>query len=241
MKTMTQTALLGCIAALSLYGCMPAGGGGGGEASSEDGGAADAAAEVDASPEVDAAIEEPPPGHDFETCVFNEGRVGNGVGSHIADFEMEQWDGTPWTFHENCGGGVKAIWIFLSTGWCAACEQYADKAERYYQSFKDMGLRIVWIVGEDAAGNAPTPEYMRQYYERKNVTFTVLRDDFFMVTQQFIDPVAAGNSLPRQYILDGRAMEMQFADGGVGSGAESIIACTHTSEMSVEECMNRGR
>lgn len=220
---------------LALFGCgVPSGGGGN---------ATDASASADAEATADASVEQAPDmaPPNFETCQFDLNQQGNTVGRHIADFTLDQWDGTPFSFHENCGGGVKAVWIFLSTGWCGACERYADSAERFYQAFADQGLRIVWIVGEDAAGNAPTPEYMREYYEQKNVTFTVLRDDMFAQTQQFLDATAAGNALPRQFILDGRTMEMLFADSGVGAGAESLVHCTSTKPMTLEQCMNRGQ
>jgi hypothetical protein len=224
------TVLVGC---LSLPGCVGGGGSGGGA----DGATQDAGDTADMG--VEQAPDMAPPNYD--ECQFEVANQGNTVGAHIGDFTLDQWDGTPFSFHENCGGGVRAIWVFLSTGWCAACERYAETAQRFFSSFEDAGLRIVWIVGEDAAGDPPTPEYMEDYYRRKNVSFTVLRDDLFVETQRFLDPTAAGNALPRQFILDGRTMELLFADSGVGLGAESIVACTCTKPMSVEQCMNRGR
>ncbi len=219
---------------LALCGCVGAEGGGG---ATVDGSAQSDAVGADSG--LQQMPDMAPPNYD--ECQFDLASQGNSVGSHIADFTLDQWDGTPFSFHENCGDGVKAIWVFLSTGWCAACERYADTAQRFFETFQDAGLRIVWIVGEDADGNPPTPEYMEDYYRRKNVTFTVLRDDLFAETQRFLDATAAGNTLPRQFILDGRTMEMLFADSGVGSGAESVVACTCTKPMSVEQCMNRGQ
>ncbi len=220
----------------ALPACAPVGGGGGGQANAD-------ASTADAAVLADEGVQQPPDMAlpNYDECQFEVAKQGNAVGTHIGDFTLDQWDGTPFSFHENCGGGVRAIWVFLSTGWCGACEQYAPKAQNFFRTFEDDGLRIVWIVGEDAAGDAPTPEYMEDYFRRKDVTFTVLRDDFFAETQRFLDPNAAGSSLPRQFILDGRTMELLFADGGVGSGAESIVACTCTKPMTVEQCMNRGR
>ncbi len=243
--SLARVRALCCLASLALFGCVPVGGGGEGAENgggAVGGGGAMGAADLGAGQAADAADPDADP-RQFEgneDCQFDPARQGKGVGFHIANFPVEQWDGSPFWFHDNCGGGVKAIWVFLSTGWCTACERYADTAQGFFRDFEDDGLRIVWIVGEDANHEPPTREYMEEYYRRKNVTFTVIRDNSFFQTQRFIDPSAAGNSLPRQYILDGQNMKMLFADGGVGSGAESVIACSSTTDSTLEECMALG-
>ena len=54
---------------------------------------------------------------------------------------------------------------------------------------------------------------MEQYKEAKMADFTIIRDNGFFQTRRFIDPNAAGNILPRQYVLNASNMEMVFAGG----------------------------
>ena len=170
-------------------------------------------------------------------CEFDEAKKGKAVGKQIEDFPLEQWaadaDGEferlRFDFHSNCGGGAKVIWVFLSTGWCGACERYAAVAQEQYLKLKDQGLRIVWIVGEDAEKAPPTPEYMQRYVTEKMVDFPIIRDGEFLQTKRFIDPSVAGNSLPRSYVIDARNMEMKYA-GGISMNTS---ICAMLAEMDV--------
>ena len=168
-------------------------------------------------------------------CEFDEGQAGKGPGAQIANFMPEQYNGTlddmgretgvPFHFHLFCGGGSEVVWVFLTTGWCGACETYADKALDYLQEHAPRGLRVVWIVGEDAEYNPPSKTYMSQYRTNKldrdrdgvvsdaesSLPFIIIRDNGFNNTRRFIDPSAAGSSLPRQYVLDASNMLMVFA------------------------------
>ena len=83
----------------------------------------------------------------------------------------------------------------------------------------------MWIVGEDAEYNPPSKAYMSQYRLNKldrdrdgvvsdaeaALPFVIIRDNDFNNTRRFIDPSAAGSSLPRQYVLDASNMLMVFA------------------------------
>ena len=146
-------------------------------------------------------------------CAFDPELEGKGPGRQIANFPLQVWNGDRFDFHQNCGGGTKAVWVFLSTGWCGACETYARTAQEFYSEFRDQGLEIVWIVGEDRDRNPPSREYMARYQMEKNADFTIIRDNDFNQTRRFIDPNAAGNILPRQYVIDASNMEMLYAGG----------------------------
>jgi hypothetical protein len=170
-----------------------------------------------------------------ENCEFDEAQVGKGPGFQIGDFIPELYNGTldeagdevgvPFHFHANCGGEAKVVWVFLTTGWCGACEAYARKAIAYLEEHQDIGLRVVWIVGEDAEHNPPSREYMSAYRKAKldrdmdgtvseaegSLSFSIIRDNGFNYTRRYIDPSAAGSSLPRQYVLDASNMLMIFA------------------------------
>ncbi|MED6310587.1 MAG: hypothetical protein VX624_11895, partial [Pseudomonadota bacterium] len=134
-------------------------------------------------------------------CAYDEGNKGKAVGKHIEDFPLEWWapnedntdyDKTRFDFHTNCGGDASVVWIFLSTGWCGACESYAQTVQGQYAMLKDKGLRIVWIVGEDKEYMAPSVEYIKRYIAQKNVEFPIIRDGNFLQTKRFLDPSVAG-------------------------------------------------
>ena len=168
-------------------------------------------------------------------CEFDEAQAGKGPGKQIENFISEQYNGSvdddgqevgvPFHFQSFCGGGSEVVWVFLTTGWCGACESYAERALSYLQEHQGSGLRIVWIVGEDGEYNPPSRDYMIQYRRNKldrdndgmvseaegSLPFVIVRDNDFNNTRRFIDPSAAGTSLPRQYVLDGSNMLVQFA------------------------------
>ena len=81
------------------------------------------------------------------------------------------------------------------------------------------------MSGEDGEYNPPSRDYMIQYRRNKldrdndgtvseaegSLPFVIVQDNDFNNTRRFIDPSAAGTSLPRQYVLDGSNMLVQFA------------------------------
>ena len=174
-----------------------------------------------------------------DNCLFDEAEAGKGPGKQIEDFPLEMWNGDRFDFHTNCGGDRKAIWVFLSTGWCGACENYARTAQEFYEQYHDQGLEIVWIVGEDQNHEPPTREYMAQYKEAKMADFTIIRDNNFYQTKRFIDPNAAGNILPRQYVIDASNMLMVYAGGRPFERGECEMKRL-LGEIDVETCEGVG-
>ena len=135
-----------------------------------------------------------------------------GPGKQIEDFPLEMWNGDRFDFH-NCGGGTRPSG-FLNAGWCGACDLCAHRSE-FYTQYRDQGLEVVWIVSEDQ-NRMPPSRYMEQRKEAKMADFTIIRDNGFFQTGRFIDPNAAGNILPRQYVLatrDGLRRGRPFARG----------------------------
>ena len=162
----------------------------------------------------------------------------------------------PFHFHSNCGGDAEVVWVFLTTGWCGACEAYARKALGYLEMHQGDGLRVVWIVGEDTEHNAPSPEYMIAYRKAKldrdmdgtvseaeaSLPFSIIRDNNFFYTRRYIDPSAAGNSLPRQYVLDATNMLMVFASDPRADPPRPFIQgecemLTRIGALEVESCV----
>lgn len=154
-------------------------------------------------------------------CGYDPAQKGVSVGKQIENFVMRQWNEEPFWFHSNCGT-TKAIWVFLSTGWCGACENYAATVKAFHDEYRDRGLEVVWVVGEDPDRNPPTCNYMVNYFRNKAANFTIIRDNSFDFTERYVDPTAS-SSLPKQYILDGRTMEMVYAGGGRSQESEDMI------------------
>ena len=93
--------------------------------------------------------------------------------------------------------------------------------EAIYKEYKDHGLEVMWIIGEDKEKNLPSIEWCQDFKDKKGATFPVLRDYKFYQTYGAI--AQHSNSLPHQYILDGQTMELLFATGGQDPDAEVLL------------------
>ena len=150
-----------------------------------------------------------------EDCAYDDTNKGTSIGSHIENFKLKTVQGDNHELHYDCGGEAKAVWIFLSTGWCGACNTYAKRVEELYNQYKDQGLRVLWIVGEDDQHNPITADTLTEYVEAKGpMSYTVVRDPSFYATYSYIDNT--NPALPHQYVLDPATMELVFKHGGVG-------------------------
>ena len=163
---------------------------------------------------------------DDPECSFPDGgMVGSVVGSHVDNFIMRTWDGNPAWFHWDCGCNAKAVMVFLSAGWCGACERRASDMQALFEANGRRGLRVVWVVGETGTRDeAPDAEYMREYHDSKGATFTIVWDNHWAWVQRYIDPSASGNSLPRQYVLRGDNMKMVYAGSDWDAANEAMNA-----------------
>ena len=167
-------------------------------------------------------------------CGFDESLEGTAENFHIANMKfygLELEDGTKekYELHLDCGGESKAVWIFLSTGWCGACNTYAKTVEKMYNAYKDQGLRVLWIVGEGEItdGEKPpiTKESFAQYFIKHSpMSFSVVRDPGFNGTYSQLDNTDP--SLPHQYLLDGKTMELIYKQGGVKEEGLQAVADT---------------
>ena len=167
-------------------------------------------------------------------CGFDESLEGTGMNSHITNMKfygLELEDGTKekYELHLDCGGESKAVWIFLSTGWCGACNTYAKTVEKVYNAYKDQGLRVLWIVGEGEItdGEKPpiTKESFAQYFAKHApMSFSVVRDPGFDGTYSQLDNTTP--ALPHQYLLDGTTMELIYKQGGTNEEGLQMVAET---------------
>jgi len=154
-------------------------------------------------------------------CAFDETKMGTGLDMQIENFPLKTWDNQTLWFHDHCGGGNKVVWIFLTTGWCGACESYANTAQAVYEEYHDAGLEILWIVGENQNKEVPSWDYMEDYFNAKTVTFPVIRDPKFIQTYTYVD--RSEPSLPHQFILDATTMELVHKEGGTSDVSKQMV------------------
>jgi len=168
-------------------------------------------ADAAATPETNAATPEASATPPAATCLFDPAKQGKVVGAQIGNIKLKQWDGSPtesnttYELHSNCGK-KKVVWMFLSAGWCGACEAYVPQVETWYQKYKDQGLEVMWIEGWDENNDPPTWEWMDAWAKEKKQTFPLLRDFDFKQVQDNLP--YAGGGLPWLAVIDGNTMEL---------------------------------
>jgi glutathione peroxidase-family protein len=242
-----------CAFSLNLLGCDSGGGDeaigagedtGAGAGAGEDGagGGSTPGDPVDEGWSADGSISDMTPLEIPTDCGFDEALEGSGMGGHIANMKfygLELEDGTKekYQLHYDCGGGSKAVWVFLSTGWCGACNVYAKTVEKMYNAYKDQGLRVLWIVSEDGNHDPITKETFAEYCTaHAPMSFTVVRDPSFNGVYSDLDNTTP--SLPHQYILDGTTMELIYKQGGTNKEGVKTVAETLGVDLAgVEELL----
>ena len=155
-------------------------------------------------------------------CAYDEANKGTAIGNHVEDFKLYNQRGEIHNSHFDCGGESKAVWVFLSTGWCGACNSYAKTVEALYNAHADRGLRVLWIVGEagvKGTGTITNAEFDEYVLAHSPMSFTVVRDPGFNATETYLDSTTP--SLPHIYLLDGANMELVGKQGGTSADGEA--------------------
>ncbi len=134
-------------------------------------------------------------------CVPNGN--GSNKGNKIGDFTLEDCDGNPVSLHDYCGN-KKAVWFVLVAGWCTACDAYASQAEGLWKEYEEIGVQLIFILGETPSGGAPTLGYCKTWAMDHGVTAPVLIDAHWETIDSKITP--GGFDLPWDYLLDGDDM-----------------------------------
>ena len=125
------------------------------------------------------------------------------MGDKIGDFSAVDCNGNTLSLHSLCGE-AKAVWLITVAGWCGACDGYAPQANATWLQYKDQGLQLIFILGQDPPGNAPTPAYCQQWAESHNVTAPIMLDPDWAGLDSKVTP--SGYDLPWDYLLDGDDM-----------------------------------
>ena len=90
-----------------------------------------------------------------------------------------------------------------------------------HDGLKEHGLEVIWVFGEDGSGEPYLPKTAQYFIGKTSVQFDVLMDDGF---EKFMSAIDAGtNTLPQQFIIDPRNMELvDIVSGADGPAWEKI-------------------
>jgi thiol-disulfide isomerase/thioredoxin len=140
------------------------------------------------------------PGNDVSRSFVPEGETGFRLGS---------------LFQRNArhGGDLKALMVFVSTGWCPYCRQEAPKLEALYQEVKDSGALVVGLVAEDNRGNPATGDFANKYGVQYGWTFPAVAGT--LSQNYWIQDDDAG-SVPMHLFIDLSNMRIFGRFTGVG-------------------------
>lgn len=155
------------------------------------------------------------------TCAIDPDKYGRKIGDTVNNITLLTYQGERYDLHANCGYDKKVVWLVLGTGWCGACEALAPKLQPIYEEYKSKGLEIMWVLGEDGVGAAPSVAFAQAFVEDKGVTFPVMRDTNFLNVYTSIEQHST--SLPHQYLIDANTMELLNATGGVSAEFEAEV------------------
>ncbi len=120
---------------------------------------------------------------------------------------------------ESHGGSLKALFVFVTAGWCSVCAAEAPKLQALYEELQPQGVEFLGLITDgNTAGVAATPSYGASYAARYDWTFPAVIDSEGNVTENFWPPddVASGEiGVPLHLFFDLRNMRLygRFAGG----------------------------
>ena len=161
------------------------------------------------------------------TCVA--AGTGNNIGDNVGDFTLSNALGQEASLHAYCGS-AKAVWIVLTAGWCGACESFVPAAyQKWMETYRDQGVELLVVVGEDAGGNPPSPEYLKQYANKAEEAIVFGDNSAGRSWPSVLDRInnyASGSfGIPWSAVLRGSSMEYVWSNtAGEGSLYDALDA-----------------
>ena len=144
----------------------------------------------------------------------------NCVGEEVPDFELQNCATGEMESISQIAGEDKALWFVLTAGWCPACRQWLPQVVERQDT---EGLKVAYILGEDASYNQPTLEYCQRYaasYTDAERFYIDHNGEFAFATMftamwPYVDANGAFG-LPWNAVVDGETFEYLYADGAMG-------------------------
>ncbi len=143
-------------------------------------------------------------------CSGNVVPTGDGVGEVPADFALSDQFGNTVHLHDFCD---HVVLIISGTTWCGACPYWAFQAQTWYETYRDEGFVVLYLLGEAGTRDnprEPDQDDLRSYADSKGLTYPVLSDPEFGQAGRF----EVDHYIPSLTLLD-RGPEVVIIDDDV--------------------------
>lgn len=144
------------------------------------------------------------------SCGLPTGTYGATVGRTFRELELNECDGTPFTFYNEDFCSSTFTVVSIAAGWCQPCHAETALLEEYLtQAYADRGVRVIQILIQDENYRVPTERFCNSWVSRYGLTNTQLLDPEQISNIYFPD-----NSLPSTIIVDRQGV-IRFRENGV--------------------------
>ena len=157
-------------------------------------------------------------GWPMDSCRLDMDAAGTGiaVGDVAPSFSLTDQYGEAVSLHDFCG---KAVIVESSAIWCPSCQAAAPELAAMYEEYKDRGLMVITLLGENNEGAAPTTEELMLWAETYGSTHPVVADPNWAYSSNFIT-----GSIPSETVVSpGAFIEMINQYGLTASDVEAYL------------------
>ncbi|MEN0065986.1 MAG: redoxin domain-containing protein [Myxococcota bacterium] len=134
-------------------------------------------------------------GWEIDACRNDLRGTGGARGDVALPFSLMDQHGDPVRLHDFCD---RVVLIASAAGWCQPCQQEAPFLQRMFEEYKDDGLMVITLLGEDASSQTPSLDVLQDWADEFELTHPVLQDTSFSATAIFTGPNGA---LPANHLL----------------------------------------
>ena len=129
----------------------------------------------------------------------------------VPDFTLPDADGNDFTLSDLRGDHV--VVVDLVAMWCGPCWNMADDLEGLYQSYREDGLEVVTLIGEDQAQQNPTVADAAEWRDTGSLSSTIVVDVDGTVKHEWS---RSGNfdNIPMTYVVSREGTLVYFASDG---------------------------
>ena len=119
--------------------------------------------------------------------------TGTAVGDVAPTFALTDQYGEEVRLHDFCG---QAVIVESSAIWCPSCQAAAPELAAMYEAYKDRGLMVITLLGENNDGGAPTTDELMTWAETYGSTHPVVADPGWAYSSNFIS-----GSIPSETVV----------------------------------------
>lgn len=115
----------------------------------------------------------------IDSCRSEIQSTGSGIGDIAANFELTDQFGETLRLHDFC---ARAVVLDVSAQWCGSCQAEAPEMESFFQQYKDQGLMVITLLGENNEGGAADADTVAEWVEAYGLNYAVVQDPSFSVS-----------------------------------------------------------